>query len=85
MRCICLYKEKETQLMQMCGLRQQDVKYMLGIFLALLSPLTWSAVQTMPYIATHTQPKYTHLKVMPYANATAPKGGALSRAKSGNF
>lgn len=85
MRCICLYKEKETQLMQMCGLRQQDVKYMLGIFLALLSPLTWSAVQTMPYIATHTQPKYTHLKVMPYANATAPKGGALSRASQGTF
>ena len=72
--------------MQQCDLRQQRVKYRVGVLLlALLSSSTWSAVQTVPYIAMHTQPKYTQLKVMPYANAAAPKGGALSRAAQGTF
>ena len=73
-------------MIQQCDLRQKHIKYTVGVLsLALLSPSTWSVVQTTPYIATHTQPKYTHLKVMPYANATAPKGGALSRASQGTF
>ncbi|MGE8559725.1 MAG: extracellular solute-binding protein [Acinetobacter sp.] len=45
----------------------------------------WAAVQTTPYIAIHSQPKYAGLSVMPYANAKAPKGGYLSTASNGTF
>ncbi|OAL81392.1 peptide transporter [Acinetobacter sp. SFB] len=45
----------------------------------------WAAVQTTPYIAIHSQPKYAGLSVMPYANANAPKGGYLSTASNGTF
>jgi len=33
----------------------------------------------------HVQPKYAKLKVMPYANAHAPKGGILSQSSLGTF
>ena len=42
-------------------------------------------MQTTPYIAIHTTPKYSHLFSMPYANPQAPKGGMLSLAGNGTF
>ena len=45
----------------------------------------WAAVQTTPYIALHSQPKYANFSAMPYANAHAPKGGYLSTASNGTF
>ena len=45
----------------------------------------WSTVQTKPYIAVHSPPKYAGLKAMPYANPQAPKGGYLSTAAIGTF
>ena len=53
--------------------------------LSLLMQGLWAAVQTTPYIAIHSQPKYAGLSVMPYANAQAPKGGYLSTASNGTF
>ena len=53
--------------------------------LGLLSQSLNAAVQTTPYIAIHSQPKYANLTVMPYANADAPKGGYLSQASNGTF
>ncbi|MFH7767422.1 extracellular solute-binding protein [Acinetobacter sp. BSP-28] len=53
--------------------------------LSLLTQWLWAAVQTTPYIAVHSQPKYAGLLVMPYANAQAPKGGYLSTASNGTF
>ncbi|WP_425917680.1 extracellular solute-binding protein [Acinetobacter sp. TSRC1-2] len=52
---------------------------------SLLTQGLWAAVQTTPYIAIHSQPKYAGLSVMPYANANAPKGGYLSTASNGTF
>ena len=52
---------------------------------SLLTQGVWAAVQTTPYIAVHSQPKYAGLSVMPYANANAPKGGYLSTASNGTF
>ena len=52
---------------------------------SLLTQGLWAAVQTTPYIAVHSQPKYAGLSVMPYANANAPKGGYLSTASNGTF
>ena len=52
---------------------------------SLLTQGLWAAVQTTPYIAVHSQPKYAGLAVMPYANANAPKGGYLSTASNGTF
>jgi microcin C transport system substrate-binding protein len=52
---------------------------------SLLTQGLWAAVQTTPYIAIHSQPKYAGLSVMPYANAYAPKGGYLSTASNGTF
>ncbi len=45
----------------------------------------FAALQTTPYIALHTQPKYSGLNAMPYANPAAPKGGLLSTASNGTF
>lgn len=45
----------------------------------------WAAVQTTPYIALHSQPKYANFSAMPYANTHAPKGGYLSTASNGTF
>lgn len=45
----------------------------------------WSTVQTTPYIAVHSPPKYAGLKAMPYANPQASKGGYLSTAAIGTF
>jgi ABC-type oligopeptide transport system substrate-binding subunit len=53
--------------------------------MSLLAQGLWAAVQTTPYIAVHSQPKYAGLAVMPYANAHAPKGGYLSTASNGTF
>lgn len=50
-----------------------------------LSQALNAAVQTTPYIAIHSQPKYAALSVMPYANIHAPKGGYLSQASNGTF
>ncbi len=44
-----------------------------------------AAVQTTPYIAIHTTPKYSGLSHMPYANPQAPKGGIMSQASNGTF
>ncbi|NNG76447.1 ABC transporter substrate-binding protein [Acinetobacter sp. ANC 4277] len=52
---------------------------------SLLTQGVWAVVQTTPYIAVHSQPKYAGLAVMPYANANAPKGGYLSTASNGTF
>ena len=53
--------------------------------MSLLTQALCAAVQTTPYIALHSQPKYAGLAVMPYANANAPKGGYLSTASNGTF
>ena len=53
--------------------------------LVFLSQALNAAVQTTPYIAIHSQPKYAALAVMPYANIHAPKGGYLSQASNGTF
>lgn len=53
--------------------------------MGLLMQGVWAAVQTTPYIAIHSQPKYAGLSVMPYANPNAPKGGYLSKAGNGTF
>lgn len=53
--------------------------------LVFLSQALNAAVQTTPYIAIHSQPKYAALSVMPYANIHAPKGGYLSQASNGTF
>lgn len=45
----------------------------------------YAAIQTTPYIAIHSTPKYSHVQVMPYANASAPKGGYLSTSSNGTF
>ena len=57
----------------------------LAFALALMSPLAWAQLQTTPYIAIHTSPKYAQLNAMPYANPHAPKGGMLSQAGNGTF
>ncbi|WP_180077253.1 extracellular solute-binding protein [Acinetobacter sp. YH12208] len=46
---------------------------------------SWAALITTPYIALHSQPKYSHLQSLPYANPQAPKGGALILAADGSF
>ncbi|WP_349927169.1 extracellular solute-binding protein [Acinetobacter sp. A1-4-2] len=53
--------------------------------LSLVTQGIWAAMQTTPYIAIHSQPKYASLPVMPYANPQAPKGGYLSTASNGTF
>ncbi|SCC70992.1 extracellular solute-binding protein [Acinetobacter albensis] len=53
--------------------------------LVFLSQALNAALQTTPYIAIHSQPKYAALSVMPYANIHAPKGGYLSQASNGTF
>ena len=60
----------------------------LMLTLGLASPLlstTWAALQTTPYIAIHSQPKYAGLTHLPYANPAAPKGGYLSQSSNGTF
>ena len=50
------------------------------------SQVTWSAIQTTPYITLYgTAPKYIGVKAMPYANPQAPKGGCFSTSASGTF
>ncbi|ATO18240.1 ABC transporter substrate-binding protein [Acinetobacter sp. LoGeW2-3] len=44
-----------------------------------------AALQTTPYIAIHSQPKYAGLAHLPYANPAAPKGGYLSQSANGTF
>lgn len=53
--------------------------------LSLFAQSSFAAMQSTPYLAMHVQPKYTQLKVMPYANANAPKGGTLSQSSLGTF
>ncbi|MBJ8418377.1 extracellular solute-binding protein [Acinetobacter courvalinii] len=53
--------------------------------LSLFAPLSFGAIHTTPYLAMHVQPKYAHLKAMPYANPNAPKGGVLSQSSLGTF
>lgn len=45
----------------------------------------WAALQTTPYIAIHSQPRYAGLQSLPYANPAAPKGGYLSQSANGTF
>ena len=50
-----------------------------------ISQEAWSALQTTPFLAVHTQPQYAQSSSMPYANPQAPKGGVLTRASNGTF
>lgn len=52
---------------------------------SMVTQQVWSALQTTPYIAVHSQPQYTKLRAMPYANPQAPKGGYISTAATGTF
>lgn len=64
----------------------KSVHQAIGIcVLTLFGQSVWSAIQTTPYIAIHSTPKYDSVKVMPYANASAPKGGYLSTSSNGTF
>ncbi|WP_326519164.1 extracellular solute-binding protein [Acinetobacter sp. CAAS 2-6] len=53
--------------------------------LSMLAQGVSAALQTTPYIALHTQPRYSGLAALPYANPKAPKGGLLSTASMGTF
>ena len=53
--------------------------------LSMLAQAVSAALQTTPYIALHTQPRYSGLAALPYANPKAPKGGLLSTASMGTF
>lgn len=57
--------------------------YICGI--SVITQGAWAALQTTPYIAIHSQPKYAGLTHLPYANLAAPKGGYLSQSANGTF
>ncbi|QIC60333.1 ABC transporter substrate-binding protein [Acinetobacter schindleri] len=57
--------------------------YICGI--SVITQGAWAALQTTPYIAIHSQPKYAGLPHLPYANPAAPKGGYLSQSANGTF
>lgn len=59
----------------------------LGVCMACIcmGQTTWAALQTTPYIAIHSQPRYAKHAAMPYANPQAPKGGFLTTASNGTF
>lgn len=57
--------------------------YICGI--SVITQGAWAALQTTPYIAIHSQPKYAGLTHLPYANPGAPKGGYLSQSANGTF
>lgn len=57
--------------------------YICGI--SVITQGAWAALQTTPYIAIHSQPKYAGLAHLPYANPAAPKGGYLSQSANGTF
>lgn len=57
--------------------------YICGI--SVITQEAWAALQTTPYIAIHSQPKYAGLTHLPYANPAAPKGGYLSQSANGTF
>lgn len=60
-------------------------KYCIFLYLYLHTVGLSAAIQTTPYLALHSQPKYQHLAAMPYANPHAPKGGELIQAVQGTF
>ncbi len=41
--------------------------------LTLVTQGAWAALQTTPFLAIHSQPKYSQLSAMPYANVYAAK------------
>ena len=57
--------------------------YICGI--SVITQGAWAALQTTPYIAIHSQPKYAGLTHLPYVNPAAPKGGYLSQSANGTF
>lgn len=57
--------------------------FVLGMWM--MSGGVLAKVETTPYIAIHTTPKYANAKSMPYANVQAPKGGMISSAGNGTF
>lgn len=57
--------------------------YICGI--SVITQGAWAALQTTPYIAIHSHPKYAGLTHLPYANPAAPKGGYLSQSANGTF
>lgn len=57
--------------------------YICGI--SVITQGAWAALQTTPYIAIHSQPKYAGLTHLPYANPAAPKSGYLSQSANGTF
>ncbi|WPO66400.1 extracellular solute-binding protein [Acinetobacter haemolyticus] len=63
--------------------RAQTLILLFGLGLG--SQFSLAAQQTTPFLAVHATPQYTHLKVMPYANVDAPKGGILSQSSNGTF
>ncbi len=52
---------------------------------SVISSAVSAKVETTPYIAIHTTPKYVNARSMPYANVQAPKGGMISSAGNGTF
>ena len=52
---------------------------------SVLTQGAWAALQTTPFIAIHSAPRYANLPAMPYANPHAPKGGYLSTSGNGTF
>ena len=68
---------------------QDQVAYVksLGFVLGmgLVDGAVLAKVETTPYIAIHTTPKYAEAKSMPYANVQALKGGMISSAGNGTF
>lgn len=53
--------------------------------LTLVTQGAWAALQTTPFLAIHSQPKYSQLSAMPYANVYAAKGGYLTTSVIGGF
>lgn len=72
-------------LMESQGRFSRNLAQALALSMGVLSTQAWSALQTTPYIALHSEAKYRHLHAMPYANPQAPKGGILTLPANGTF
>ena len=60
--------------------------FFLGMaFLGTSASLSHAAVQTLNYVSLDAKPAYANAKVLPYANANAPKGGMITYPATGTF
>lgn len=60
--------------------------FFLGMaFLGKCASLSHAAVQTLNYVSLDAKPAYANAKVLPYANANAPKGGMITYPATGTF